>query len=164
MSRQILLMDKARINRALKRIAIQVWESLGDQDIVIVGLNERGYATAKLLFEYLTKLVKPENMELYKYDVKNLAHNKMMPNCSEKNVLIVDDVIFSGKTMFDALTAICSVGDPAKVEVATLIDRGHRRYPIQADLIGLRVPTKFGEHIEAMIKADIPDQVILFKN
>lgn len=164
MARQIILMDKDRIERTLKRIAIQVWEHVEAQEMIIVGLNERGYATARLLNSYLEQLVSDKQITLCKYDVKDLARNKALPNCTEKQVLIVDDVIFSGKTMFDALTAVCSTGDPEQIKVVALVDRGHRRYPIQADLTGMTVPSKLGEHVEVMLRNDKPEQVILFKN
>tara|TARA_R110002126_G_scaffold4515_3_gene23804 strand:- start:7999 stop:8499 length:501 start_codon:yes stop_codon:yes gene_type:complete len=165
MKRQIVLMDKARIRRSLKRMAIEVWEKLEtDQDLIIVGLNERGFATAKVFLEYLKPLHKDGKIELVEYDVKNLTHNKPLPECSEKFVLIVDDVIFSGKTIFDALTAIISTGEPERIEVLTLLDRGHRKYPIESNITGLKIPTKVGEHVEVMLSQEKPEQVVLFKN
>jgi pyrimidine operon attenuation protein/uracil phosphoribosyltransferase len=165
MKRQIVLMDKARIKRSLKRMAIEVWEKLEpNQELVIVGLNERGFATAKVLVEQLNNLHEPSQIECAKYDVKNLTHNKALPECAEKFVLIVDDVIFSGKTIFDALTAIISTGEPERIQVLTLLDRGHRKYPIESNITGLKIPTKVGEHIEVMLSKEKPEQVVLFKN
>lgn len=158
-------MDKARIERSLKRMAIQVWEKLeSNQGLVIVGLNERGFATAKVLVEQLKNLHDASQIECVRYDVKNLNHNKPLPECAEKFVLIVDDVIFSGKTIFDALTAIISTGEPERIEVLTLLDRGHRKYPIESNITGLKIPTKVGEHIEVMLSKEKPEQVVLFKN
>lgn len=165
MKRQIVLMNKARIRRSLKRMAIEVWEKLEEnQELVIVGLNERGFATAEVLTEQLQGLHKQEYIQCVKYDVKNLTHNKTLPECSEKFVLIVDDVIFSGKTIFDALKAIISTGEPERIEVLTLLDRGHRKYPIESNITGLKIPTKVGEHVEVMLSKEKPEQVVLFKN
>ncbi len=165
MKRQYILMDKSRIERALKRMSIQVLEGLrADRQLVIVGLNERGYTTAKQLVNYLHESVVPESIELCKLDFNSTSSGKPLPNCTEKNVIIVDDVIFSGKTMFDAITAVSGTGDPSKVELLTLVDRGHRRYPVAASIFGIEVPTKFGEHIEVMLNAGGLEQVILFKN
>ncbi len=165
MKRQFVLMDKPRIERALKRMSIQVLEGLdADSQLVIVGLNERGYATAKQLVNYLYESVDPNSIELSKLDFNSTSSGTPLPNCTEKNVIIVDDVIFSGKTMFDAITAVSGTGDPSKVELLTLVDRGHRRYPVAASIFGIEVPTKFGEHIEVMLNAGKLEQVILFKN
>jgi len=165
MKRQIVLMDKSRIIRSLKRMAIEVWEKLDSkQGLVIIGLNERGWGTAILLEEELKKVQDSSKIEMVKYDVKNLTYNQPLPECSEKFVLIVDDVIFSGKTMFDALSAIISAGEPERIEVLTLLDRGHRKYPIESTITGMKIPTKVGEHVEVMLSKEKPEQVVLFKN
>jgi pyrimidine operon attenuation protein / uracil phosphoribosyltransferase len=165
MKRQIVLMDNARIQRSLKRMAIEVWEKLEpEHELVIVGLNERGLATARVFLEYLKPLISESKIELVEYNVKNLTHNKPLPECSEKFVLIIDDVIFSGKTMFDAVSAIISAGEPERIEVLTLLDRGHRKYPIKSNITGMTIPTKVGEHVEVMLSKEKPEQVVLFKN
>jgi pyrimidine operon attenuation protein/uracil phosphoribosyltransferase len=146
-------------------MAIEVCEKLDlNQDLVIIGLNERGWATANLLKEELKRVQSSSNIEMVKYDVKNLTHNKPLPECSEKFVLIVDDVIFSGKTIFDALSAIVRTGEPERIEVLTLLDRGHRKYPIESTITGMKIPTKVGEHVEVMLSKEKPEQVVLFKN
>lgn len=164
MPEQIILMNKDRIARTLKRLAIQVWEQFqGDKELVIVGLNERGYATAKAIHKYLITLIDKE-IELHKFDVQNTGSKKTIPNCTEKSVLIIDDVIFSGKTMFSALSTLCYSNEPENIEVLTLVDRGHRTYPVLSELTGITVPTKFGEHIEVILNNGELNQVVLFKN
>lgn len=167
MKKQIILMDRARMKRTLKRMAIQVWERLGNEnkegDLVLVGLNERGYATASEMAIHLQELMNTK-VELHRFEVNDKAKNTSLPDCNEKFVLIVDDVIFSGRTMFSALSSICNIYDPSTIEIATLLDRGHRRYPLRTDLTGITVPTKLGEHIEVMLKDGALDQAILFKN
>lgn len=158
-------MDRARMKRSLHRMAIQVWERLQNEEteLVLIGLNERGFATAAELganlSEHLESQVAP-----HRYDVSGKPSKANLPDCNDKFVLLVDDVIFSGKTMFSALSTVCSIYDPASIEIATLLDRGHRKYPLRTDLTGITVPTKPGEHIEVMLKNGELDQAILFKN
>ncbi len=160
----ITLMDQNHIQRTIKRLAIQVWEQLGDaNEIVVFGLNDRGIATATKLVEYL-KPISDQNIELHRFDIADSNQKNPVPNCTEKAVLIVDDVIFSGKTMFSALSTICYSNEPSMIEILTLVDRGHRRYPILSELTGISVPTKFGEHIEIILDNGTLNEVVLFKN
>jgi len=160
----ITLMDQKHIQRTIKRLAIQVWEQMGDADeLVVFGLNDRGFATAKELVEYLTP-ISDQAIQLHRYDVADTGQKDPIPNCTEKAVLIVDDVIFSGKTMFHALSTICYSNEPTMIEILTLVDRGHRMYPILSELTGISVPTKFGEHIEVILDQGTLNEVVLFKN
>lgn len=160
-------MNERRIQRTLRRMAIQVWERMGDKgagnNLVLIGLNERGYTTAQKIAEYLQEIADLQ-VEPYQYQVQDKAANRNLPDCNDKFVLLVDDVIFSGKTMFSALSSICSIYEPEIIEIAALIDRGHRKYPLGTDLTGIKVPTKLGEHIEVMLNEGVLDQAILFKN
>ena len=162
MAEQIILMDKARIARTIKRLAIQVWERYNsEQELLIVGLNERGFATAKALHAKLSHFIE-QDIDLYQLDV--LGKNpSTLPVCTDKYVLMVDDVIFSGKTMFSALYIFHS-NEPERIDVLTLLDRGHRMYPVLSELTGIEVPTKFGEHIEVILSSGELEQVVLFKN
>lgn len=164
MKKQITLMDRPRMLRTLHRIAIQVWERMGnDKELVIIGLNERGYATALELSGNIADLLDKE-IEVHRYEVSGNSSETPLPNCSDKFVLLVDDVIFSGKTMFQALSAICNMYEPDIIEIAVLIDRGHRKYPLLTHMSGITVPTKAGEHIEVMLKNSKLEEAILFKN
>jgi pyrimidine operon attenuation protein/uracil phosphoribosyltransferase len=166
MKKQIVLMDRARIERSIKRMAIQTWERISKEsknELIVIGLNERGEATAHLLVEQLQKLMETK-ITVHRYDVQGSASQNNLPDCNDKFVLLVDDVIFSGKTMFQALSAVCNVYEPASIEIAALLDRGHRKYPLRTDLTGLKLPTKLGEHIEVMLKDGSLNQAILFKN
>lgn len=167
MDKQIVLMSQARIDRTLRRMAIQVWEKLKERrpgkDLILIGLNERGFATAQKIAQYLNEVADIETSP-HQYQVHDKAASRKLPDCNEKFVLLVDDVIFSGKTMFSALSAICNIYEPATIEIVTLIDRGHRKYPLASDITGITIPTKLGEHIEVMLKKGILDQAVLFKN
>ena len=160
----ITLMDRPRIDRTIERLAIQVWEHMGTtEELIIFGINERGFATAKALVKALEKFSE-KKPELHQFLVADKGLQHPIPNCTEKSVLIVDDVIFSGKTMFSALSSICYSNEPGNIEVLTLVDRGHRTYPILSELTGINVPSKFGEHIEVILNNGELDQVVLFKN
>lgn len=160
----LTLMDRSHIERTIQRLAIQVWEQMSDADeIVIIGLNDRGFACAQALVKAMEKYDHP-NLQLHQFYVKDKGQNSPIPNCTEKFVLLVDDVIFSAKTMFNALSTICYSNEPKKVQVLTLVDRGHRMYPVLSELNGIEVPTKFGEHIEVILNKGILEQVVLFKN
>ncbi|MFV1883302.1 MAG: phosphoribosyltransferase family protein [Balneola sp.] len=157
-------MTKDHIARTLKRLAIQVWERLEEnQELIIIGLNERGFATAKVIHTHLVKF-SDKKIELHPFDVLATGPKTTLPNCTEKYVLMIDDVIFSGKTMFSAISTLCYSNEPEKIDVLTLVDRGHRTYPVLSELTGIEVPTKFGEHIEVILNSSNLDQVVLFKN
>lgn len=164
MSKQFTLMDQSRIERTLKRLAIQILEkSTVSKDLVIIGLNERGLATAKEIAAYISAIIE-DQVNVHNYNIADNNPGNVLPDCSEKRVILVDDVIFSGKTMFEALSAVASIYDPKSVSIAVLIDRGHRKYPLSADLTGMTVPTKPGEHIEVMLKDSKLKEAVLFKN
>ncbi|WP_290878470.1 phosphoribosyltransferase family protein [Gracilimonas sp.] len=164
MKKQITLMNRARLQRTLRRIAIQVWEKLGtEEDLVIIGLNERGYAAALELSGYIDDYLSTK-AQVHQYEVTGNNAESSLPECNDKFVLLVDDVIFSGKTMFEALSGVCNIYEPKTIEIAVLIDRGHRKYPLLTGMSGIEVPTKLGEHIEVMLKNSKLEEAILFKN
>lgn len=164
MSKQYTLMDRARIERTLKRLAIQVLEkSPVSEKLVIIGLNERGLVTANELAGDISEII-DEDVKVHNFNVADNNPGISLPDCSDKQVILVDDVIFSGKTMFEALSAVASIYDPESIRIAVLIDRGHRKFPLSADLTGMTVPTKSGEHIEVMLKDSKLKEAVLFKN
>ncbi|MBO6536478.1 MAG: hypothetical protein JJ966_09665 [Balneolaceae bacterium] len=157
-------MDQHHIKRTIKRLAIQVWEQMGEvEELIVFGLNERGYATAVILTKFLEE-ISDQRIQLHQFHVADNGQKTPIPNCTEKAVLIIDDVIFSGKTMFNALSTICYSNEPQIIEVLSLVDRGHRKYPVLCELTGISVPTKFGEHIEVILENNTLQEVVLFKN
>lgn len=164
MDKQIILMDQDDIARFIRRMSIQIWEKLSEEnDPLIIGLNSKGFAMGKEIAAHLTELLSRE-VPVHEFMVRDTLSNHVLPDCTDRHVILVDDVIFSGRTMFDAIAAICKTYEPALIQTLVLIDRGHRRYPIKADLVGRSTPTKVGEHIEVMLTQDRPGKVILFKN
>jgi pyrimidine operon attenuation protein/uracil phosphoribosyltransferase len=145
-------MDRARIERTLKRLAIQILEkSPVSKDMVIIGLNERGLATAEEIASDISEIIE-EKVNVHNYNISDNNPGSALPDCNDKQVILVDDVIFSGKTMFEALSAVASIFDPKSIRIAVLIDRG------------MTVPTKPGEHIEVMLKDSKLKEAVLFKN
>jgi len=161
----VTLMDEQRIERSLKRIAHQVVEdNRQSKELVIAGINERGYSVARLLQQHLSKL---SDSEIVLYRVKpeedELENNNDL-NLSNKYVLLVDDVIFSGITMYRALQLLTEKGKPDEVHTVTLIDRGHRKIPIFAQFVGMDLPTKLDEHVRVKLKQKVPSKVLLSKS
>ncbi len=154
-------MGTNRIRRSLKRIALQIWEDLGEDDHpLIIGLNERGYAVSRIIHEHLhhTCAVKAE---LFRYNVADQKFEGEIPDTDQRFVVLVDDVIFSAGTVFSAILNIFSGKTPAQIKVAVLLDRGHRKYPVEASYTGTHVPTKLNERIDLILQGEEPDKVLL---
>lgn len=157
----VILMDAGRIQRSLKRIAYQISEdNRNTKELVILGINERGYAVAGLLQQYLTKLSGQE-IACHQLQIENGCTDIGDLSLENKYVLLVDDVIFSGTTMFRALNLISEKCIPEEVHTATLIDRGHRKFPVFAQFVGMELPTKLDEHVRVVLKDNKPGRVLL---
>ncbi len=161
-----LLMSASRIGRTLTRIAFQIFEDTrGSGDLVILGINKRGALLATILSKKLSEIFKAE-IKAFPVDLKNpdyagsaaesageaLAHT--LPDIENKKVIIVDDVIYSGKTMFGTLQMLMSAGTPSEIKLAALVDRGHRRYPLNIEYLGMFCPTKLDEHVHCDFTGD----------
>lgn len=153
------IMDSAAINRALARISHEIIERNSDSDeICLVGIMRRGAPLADILCEKINSLgVKTQkgylDITLYRDDLSE-SGNQPTVNASkldfaveDKTVIMVDDVLYTGRTARAAMDAIIALGRPARIQFATLIDRGHRELPIVADYVGKNVPTSRGEVI-----------------
>lgn len=163
----IILMDHARIRRTLKRMNFQIAEKARGRDVLLIGLNERGSALATEMVVHLEKaLGHPPQMASFHLNEKDLvaaaASLRKEYDFKGKMVVLVDDVIFSGKTMFAALQKLL-VDLDCIVYTAVLIDRGHRTLPVQAGFVGREISTKPNEHVELELKKGEADQVRLFK-
>jgi len=150
MKNLITLMDKGRIKRTIKRLSLQVWENMeGNSDVYLIGLNERGYAVAEEMVGELSKLM-GRKINLVRYNVAEDFYDGNLAELVGQQVVVVDDVIFSGRTMFKALTSIFDHGLPEMTQVAVLVDRGHRKFPVKANFTGINIPTKPGEHVDVV--------------
>ena len=163
---QLVLMSKSRIVRSLNRIAHEIVEqNIEDARIYIFGINTRGYIVAKKLAAIL-KTMPDKEVELNHLllNADDIDESLSKISLSENHYpVIVDDVIFSGETMFKALKVVSKQLAPAELHTAVLIDRGHRKFPIKAEFYGRELPTKLGEHVSVEVEDDELRHVILQK-
>jgi pyrimidine operon attenuation protein/uracil phosphoribosyltransferase len=161
-----LVLDSVALNRALTRIAHEIAERNRDsRDVVLVGIPRGGVHLAQRLARALREIwghevplgtldVNMHRDDLDQQPAPNL-HPTVMPfDVTGKTVVLVDDVLFSGRTTRAALDALNDFGRPRRVQLAVLIDRGHRELPIKADFVGKNVPTSLQERIEASLRED----------
>lgn len=179
------VIDAATMRRALTRITYEIIERNQDlQSIVLVGIKTRGVYIAKRIAQRLQELENLEipvlELDISEYrDDQNQAHSKLdksslshsgnsLPNdlsIINKNVILVDDVLFTGRTTRAALDAIMDLGRPQKIALAVLVDRGHRELPIRADYVGKNMPTSLKEEIIVnMIEVDEHDGIYIEKH
>ena len=170
-----MLLDAAEVARIIDRIAHQILEKTnGAQDTVILGIHTRGAPLATRLadriraFEGVLPSVGSLDVTLYRDDlrmrgVRALAETQEPPGGLDgKRVVLVDDVLFSGRTIRSALDALRDLGRPAVVQLAVLVDRGHRELPIRADYVGKNVPTSKDEAVRVLLReVDGRDEVLI---
>ncbi len=172
-----VILDVAGIKRALTRIAHEVLErNKGIENLVLVGIRTGGVYLARELASRLEEIegaklpVGEVDITLYRDDIK--GHSAHLPvgktdipfSVEGKRVVLVDDVLFTGRTIRAALDAIMDHGRPACIQLAVLIDRGHRDLPIRADFVGRNVPTSLKENISVKFDATFaPTEVVLEK-
>ena len=155
------LMDEAAIKRALNRISHEIIErNEGADDICIVGIMRRGVALGKIIADKLTETglhIKFGSLDVSKHrdDIANFSNEESRTDIpfdiGGKTVVMVDDVLCTGRTARAAMDALISMGRPSKIQFAVLIDRGHRELPIRADYVGKNIPTSRHEVVEVLI-------------
>lgn len=172
-----LLMDENQINRALSRIAHEVIEkNRGLSEVALVGIRRRGVPLAERLaaklkeFEGTQVPVGELDITLYRDDLSEITTD---PQVKQSNVafalpgrvvILVDDVLYTGRTVRAALDALLDIGRPALIQLAVLCDRGHRELPIRADYVGKNVPTARKERVEvSLVEVDGFDRVALYE-
>ncbi len=152
------IMDEQAIQRASTRIAHEVIErNKGIEDVVLVGIKTRGVPFAKRLSDKIESIEKAKvsmgvlDITLYRDDLSKIGENPVLNSTdiqvsiNDKVVVLVDDVLFTGRTVRAAMDAIMDIGRPRSIQLAVLIDRGHRELPIRADFVGKNVPTSKDE-------------------
>lgn len=170
-----VLMDGDAIRRALIRVAHEIVEkNKGTADLVLVGIRTRGVPIAERLAEEIRKIESAPitfgvlDITLYRDDLSRLGYQpvvretKIPADISGKNVILVDDVLYTGRTIRAALDAIMDIGRPQTIQLAVLIDRGHRELPIRADYVGKNVPTSHRENVSVELgETDGCDRVVI---
>ncbi|MEX0772419.1 MAG: phosphoribosyltransferase family protein [Balneolales bacterium] len=157
------LMSAARVRRALTRIARQILEDTrGEGNIILFGIDERGEKLAAILSSELQKIL-DHRIPYFQLPVeqKDRRTSEYNADTTGSNIIIIDDVMFSGKTMYRAFKMVMKLGDPKRVKLAVMVDRGHRIYPIEAQYIGIKSPTKMNEHVSCTFDNGVPDAVWL---
>ena len=161
MKNKIQIMDSKDIGKKLIRISHEIIENHADiGNLVFLGIHNRGVPIASRLKENIlgiTNIDIPNGSLDITFHRDDYRDRLLMPeirgtdipfNLDDKVVILVDDVLFSGRTIRAALDEIISFGRPSIVRLAVLIDRGHRELPIRADFIGKNIPTNSGEHVQ----------------
>lgn len=170
---QRILLDESAIRRALTRIAYEIIEkNKGTDNLVLVGIKTRGIYIAKRLAERIKKIegvdipIGELDITLYRDDLSEKADQPLIQgsqitfDVNNKKIVLIDDVLYTGRTVRAALDAIIDMGRPQMIQLAVLIDRGHRELPIRPDFIGKNVPTAKKEMISVqLIEVDRKEQV-----
>lgn len=157
----MVLLEEKRIARTITRMALQVAEEARGNQICLVGLNIRGYAVAKMMHQFLQKEA-ATNQLLLQLDADGDTPFDVPENLTKDAVIVlIDDVVFSGLTIYRAMQKVPELTGYQKTLVAALVDRGHRRIPVHVQVTGIEVPTKLDEHIEMVLKDDTPHQLVL---
>ena len=172
-----VLMDAARLARTLSRMAHEIAERHPEMaDTVLVGVRSRGVPLARRLAALVKKAsgVEPRvgalDITLYRDDFTTLAPQPIMKgteipfSIDGRSVVLVDDVLYTGRTVRAALDELIDFGRPARIELAVLVDRGHRELPIRADYAGRTLTTARDESVQVLLKEeDGEDRVVLLE-
>ena len=172
------IFDADDLRRALTRIAHEIVERHeGTDDLVLVGLRTRGHPLAERLaglieeHEHVRLPVGSLDITFYRDDLTRLAHAPIVkrsdlgPDVSDRTVVLVDDVLYTGRTIRAALDALTDHGRPRAVRLAVVVDRGHRELPIRPDFVGKNLPTSANEVVHVrLLETDGVDEVVLTRS
>jgi pyrimidine operon attenuation protein/uracil phosphoribosyltransferase len=172
------LMDATAIQRVLTRVAHEIVEkNKGTADLVLIGLRSRGVDLARRLSERLKEIdgvdvpVGALDITLYRDDLGKggrqpaLRRTEIPFSVENKKVILVDDVLYTGRTIRAAMDGLMDLGRPRSIQLAVLVDRGHRELPIRADYVGKNVPTAKTEQVQVMLQEeDGVDRVVILEN
>lgn len=171
-----LILDRTGIDRALTRIAHEILEkNKGARDLTLIGIQRGGVLLAQRLAE---KILQIENVSVpvgsidissyrddinYRKETSDVGKTNIPTDITDKAIILVDDVLFTGRSARAAMDALIDYGRPSRIQLAVLIDRGHRELPIRADFVGKNVPTSKQEHVKVEIsKSLIEDKVAIY--
>lgn len=164
MSKMTEILDSSGVSRALMRISHEITErNKGTENLCLIGIKRRGYPLAVRLAENLLKIegskipVGALDITFYRDDLTTLSDTPLVKNnpldfdINSKKIILVDDVIYTGRTVRAAIEAIFSKGRPECIQLAALVDRGHRELPLRPDYVGKNIPTSRRESVSVNI-------------
>lgn len=168
------ILSSADLDRVIKRISHEILErNRGAESLVVVGLQKRGVPLGKRIARNI-EAFEERKIEFGKLDISfyrddfarkikaDIEKTEINFDVTDKNVILVDDVLFTGRTIRAALDAIIDLGRPRSIQLVVLIDRGHRELPIRADYVGKNLPTSRNERVKVRLEeTDGEDSVIL---
>ena len=177
MSEKSKILDKDTIKRSLMRLAHEILEkNKGKENLCIIGIRNRGAHLAKRLVDCIGAIEGEAvpcgalDITLYRDDLTLIASGPVVHkteidfDITDKNIILVDDVLYTGRTVRAALDALIDFGRPKIIQLAVLIDRGHRELPIRADYVGKNIPTAAGETVDVRLtETDGIDEVVVAK-
>ena len=175
MKEKAKILDQEAINRAIMRIAHEIIEkNKGTSGLCIVGIRNRGVYIAQRIAECIKKiegtsvLTGALDITLYRDDLALASGQPLVRkteihfDINDQNLVLVDDVLYTGRTIRAALDALIDFGRPKSIQLAVLVDRGHRELPIRADFVGKNIPTSNKESVEVHLQeTDGSDEVII---
>lgn len=170
-----LIMDEKKLRRTLTRIAHEILEhNSGAETLALIGILTRGAHLAKRIASIIAEIENVEvpvglmDISLYRDDVHSkldqpiVQRTDIMFEVADKNVIIIDDVLYSGRTVRAALNQINDFGRPRTIQLAVLVDRGHRELPIKADYVGINIPTARADQVVVQVtEKDGADRVLV---
>ena len=169
------LMDGESVRRAIRRISHEIAERHPIGNVALIGIQTRGVPLAQRLAKEFSQIEPGKILPVGSLDISfhrdDLAKNIPMPKGSEvlfdvkdKTVILVDDVLYTGRTIRAAMDALCDLGRPKVIQLAVLVDRGHRELPIRPDFVGKNLPTSPQEKVRVrLMEQDGEDAVVLEK-
>ena len=175
MKEKAKILDSESLNRSLMRIAHEILEkNRGTAELCLIGIRNRGVFLAQRLAECIKKIegqdvpVGALDITLYRDDLTMIAQQPVVHkteisfDIDDKNVILVDDVLYTGRTIRAALDALIDFGRPKAIQLAVLVDRGHRELPVRADFVGKNIPTAKNETVEVRLEdTDGKDEVVI---
>lgn len=163
MEPKAVILDEKGVKRTLTRVAHEIIEkNKGVEDIILVGIRRRGYPIAQRISQIIEQIegvkIKVESVDitLYRDDLSKLGEQPIVKdveimNVEDKKVILVDDVVYTGRTVRAAIEAVMHAGRPEMIQLAVLVDRGHRELPIRADYVGKNIPTSKSEIVSVEV-------------
>jgi pyrimidine operon attenuation protein/uracil phosphoribosyltransferase len=175
MKEKVKILDQEGISRAIMRISHEIIErNKGASGLCIIGIRNRGVYIAERIADCIKKIEGADvltgalDITLYRDDLALASGQPLVRkteidfDINDKNLVLVDDVLYTGRTIRAALDALIDFGRPRSIQLAVLVDRGHRELPIRADFVGKNIPTSNKESVEVRLREfDISDEVLI---